>query len=780
MRLLLLACLALGAYAQESLSGAAAFSGAAAIDQQMQQAISKGLIPGGVLLVGHSGKVIYEKAYGNRALVPSREAMTVDTIFDLASLTKVVATVPAVMKLFEQGKIRIADPVTDYLPEFQGGKSDITIRDLMTHYSGLPPDVSLKPAWTGYQTGIEKALHAKPTYPPGERFVYSDINYELLGEIVRRLSGQPLDKFVHDQIYQPLGMRETGYLPAGSLIPRIAPTEIDDATGKPWRGVVHDPTARYMGGVAGHAGVFSTASDLAIYCEMLLGMGERNGVRLFSANTVRKFTEPASPPDQPAVRSLGWDIDTAYSSPRGELFPIGSYGHTGFTGTSIWIDPYSQTFVILLTNHVHPHSGGSVNSLRRTVATVVAASVGIESAKVDETGYNEALETSGARRMIVPNRHTLTGLDVLEAEKFAPLQGKRIGLITNQTGLDRQGRRNVDAMLAAHVNVVALFAPEHGIFGKKDREDIGNSKDAATGLTVYSLYDKGRYRLTPQMLQGIDTLVFDIQDAGVRFYTYSCTMLYALQEAAKANLGFYVLDRPNPITGVHMEGPLLDANLESFTGCYPIPIRHSLTLGELAALANGERRLNAGLHVIRMKDWSRGDWFDSTGLAWVDPSPNLRSLNAATLYPGVAMIESSPNLSVGRGTDAPFEQMGADWIHGQALADVLNRRSIPGVRVYPTRFTPTDSVFKGKSIEGVRFVVLNRETFSAIRLGLELAYALNQLYPGKLDLEACRHSIGNRKVIDEMKAGVDPSTIELDLQDDLEAFAARVKAFLLY
>ena len=766
--------LATTAFAQES------FSGSSALDSQMQQAVRDGLIPGGVLLVGHDGKIVHRRAYGNRALVPAREAMTVDTIFDLASLTKVVATTPAVMKLVEQGKLRITDPVTTYLPEFQGGKSDITIRDLMTHFSGLRPDLTIDPPWSGYETGIRKALVDKPTYPPGQRFVYSDINFELMGEIVRRLSGETLDKFVREQVYQPLGMLDTGYLPAASLIPRIAPTEVDAATGKPWRGIVHDPTARYMGGVAGHAGVFSTAGDLALYCEMLLGMGQRAGVRVFSAATVKRFTEPNSPPDQAAVRGLGFDIDSSYSSPRGELFGIGSYGHTGFTGTSLWIDPASNTYVILLTNYIHPKSGKSLNALRRTIGTIVAANVAVKTAAVNESGYSEALETSGARRMIAPNHRTLTGLDVLEEEKFASLKGQRVGLITNQTGLDRNGKRNVDVMLAAKVNVVALFAPEHGISGKEDQPNIADSKDPATGLPVYSLYYNSRFRVAPETLHRLDALVFDIQDAGARFYTYNCTMLYAMEEAAKSNLTFYVLDRPNPVTGVHMEGPLLDKSLESFVGCYSMPIRHSLTMGELANMAEAEKHLKMDLRVIQMKEWSRGDWFDSTGLSWIDPSPNLRSLNAATLYPGVAMIESSPNLSVGRGTDAPFEQIGADWIRGTELAQALNARSIPGVRAYATRFQPTDSVFKGKSIEGVRFVILNRETFSAIRLGLELAFAIQRLYPGKLDLEACRLSIGSRKVIDEMKAGVDPSTIELHLVDELEAFAARTKPFLLY
>ncbi|HEY1754828.1 MAG TPA: exo-beta-N-acetylmuramidase NamZ domain-containing protein [Bryobacteraceae bacterium] len=774
MKLLIFLSVASLALAQQT------FSGSAALDAQMQQAIDSGLIPGGVVLIGHAGKIVHFKAYGQRALVPAREAMTADTIFDLASLTKVVATTPAIMKLFEQGKIHLNDLVTVYLPEFQGGKSDITVRDLLTHFSGLRPDLDLVPAWTGYETGIHKALIDKPTYPPGERFLYSDINFELLGEIVRRLSGQTLDKFVREQVYAPLGMRDTGYLPAESLRPRIAPTEVDAATGKPWRGIVHDPTSRYMGGVAGHAGVFSTASDLARYCEMLLGMGEREGVRIFAPATVEKFTEAATPPDQPVLRSPGWDIDSSYSSARGELFPIGSYGHLGFTGTSIWIDPASKTYVILLTNYIHPKSGKNLSPLRRSISTIAAAALGVGSAGVNETGYNETLEASGARRMIAPNHRVLTGLDVLEDQKFAPLQGKHVGLITNQTGLDRSGRRNVDAMRAAGVNVVALYAPEHGLTGKEDRPDIGNGEDSATGLPVFSLYDNGKYRITPEMLRGVDTLVFDIQDAGARFYTYSCTMLYALDQSAKSSLPFYVLDRPNPVTGVHVEGPLLDPALESFVGCYALPIRHGLTLGELATMANVEKKLGADLHVIKMKDWNRGDWFDSTDLIWTNPSPNLRGVNAATLYPGVAMLESAPNLSVGRGTDVPFEQIGADWIHGAELAQALNARSLPGVRVYATRFQPTDSVFKGKTIEGVRFVIVNRETFSAVRLGLELAFALQRLYPGKLDLEACRLSIGNRKVLDAMKAGTDPGTIEAHIADDLTAFAARRKPFLLY
>ena len=302
------------------------------------------------------------------------------------------------------------------------------------------------------------------------------------------------------------------------------------------------------------------------------------------------------------------------------------------------------------------------------------------------------------------------------------------------------------------------------------------------GCPSGNLEYNGRNRLTPRMLDGVDTLVYDIQDAGARFYTYSCTMLYAIEEAGKTHHPIYVLDRPNPVTGVHVEGPLLDPDLQSFVGCYAMPIRHGLTFGELATMANAERKLGADLHVIKMKSWSRGDWFDSTGLAWVDPSPNMRSLNAATLYDGVAMLEYAKNLSVGRGTDAPFEQIGADWIHGAELAQFLNGRLIPGVRMYATHFEPTSSNFKGKTIEGIRFVIVNRDQFNSVRLGLELAYALQKLYPGKIDFESCRLLIGNRKTIEAMRQirRRSANDRDQDLEPGVQSFLDRRRAFLLY
>ncbi len=773
----MIACAALAATA---LAGQT-FPAGAALDQVIQQGIDQGRMPGAVLLVGHEGKVVYRKAYGKRALVPQAEAMTTDTIFDCASLTKVIATTSSLMKLYQEGKFRLNDKITDYIPEFQGGKSEITLRNLFTHFSGLKEDVPLTTPWTGYTTGINLACTFKPGGAPGVRYVYSDINFILLGELVQRLSGKPLNEYARENIFLPLGMKESMFQPPASLKPRIAPTErLPVKTGEPLRGVVHDPTARNMGGVAGHAGLFSTADDLSRFAQMMLNRGELDGVRMFGPLTVAKFTEPQTPPDQPILRGLGWDVDSPHSGNRGELFPIGSFGHTGFTGTSIWIDPSTQTYVILLCNSVHPDLRPALTPLRGKVATIVAANVGLSSRKVLVTGYNETLTGAAARRQVGRNGATLTGLDVLEGQKFAAFAGKRIGLITNQSGLTREGKRNIDVMRQAGVQIGAIFSPEHGFLGKEDRPGIQDTEDPATGIKVFSLYGATN-RPTAEMLKGIDALVFDIQDVGVRFYTFETTMAYALEAAAKAGIPYYVLDRPNPITGTHIEGPMMDAANASFVGYLAgEPVRHGMTMGELAKLFNAEKNLGAQLTVIPMQDWERGDWFDSTNLSWIHPSPNMRSLNAAALYPGLCLMEYAKNFSMGRGTDSPFEQVGADFIGGRELAAYLNQRQIPGVRVYPTRFTPTESNFKGVRIEGVRFVITNRDLLDATRVGLELAVAVQKLYPGKIDFAAGKRLIGSDDVIQRIVAAEDPRTIQASFQDALDGFAEKRAKYLIY
>ncbi|MCU0246535.1 MAG: DUF1343 domain-containing protein [Bryobacter sp.] len=757
--------------------GAQEFAAAPQLDAAIQAAIQAKQIPGAVLLVGQGDRVLHYKAYGQRALVPAPEPMTKDTIFDAASLTKVVATTSAVMRLFEQGRVRLADPVTQYLPQYQGGKSPISVRHLLTHFSGLRPDLDLKPVWSGYDTGIQKALIDKPVAAPNQRFIYSDINFILLGEIVHRVSGVPLDEFCKREVFAPLGMKDSGYNPPAALRARIAPTEWYAGDPAPLRGVVHDETTKYMNGVAGHAGLFTTAEDLARFARMMLSRGELEGKRHFAANVIDKFTSPATPADQTVLRGLGWDIDSPYSGNRGELFPIGSYGHTGFTGTSLWIDPSTSSYVVLLTNAVHPKRGPAITRLRGQVATITAAALGLkERGRLRLTGYNEV---GASRRTIARNAETKTGLDVLAAEGFRRLAGKRVGLVTNHTGIDRQGRRNIDVMLEAKVNLVALFSPEHGIAGKLDQEDIAHGKDEKTGLPVWSLYQPNQRKASAEMLAGVDVLVFDIQDIGARFYTYVCTMVNVMEDAAARKIPLIVLDRPNPITGVHVEGPMIDADQRSFVGCLDLPLRHGMTMGELARMAAAARP-GAQVEVVKMENWERGDWWDSTGLPWVDPSPNMRSLNAALLYPGVAMLEYAKNYSVGRGTDAPFEQIGADWIRGPELAQALNARQIPGVRVYATRFTPNASNLQGKLCEGVRFVITDRDVFDATRLGMELGVMIEKLYPGKMEWERNLRLIGSRRVWEGMKGQQDPRALVQGGEEEMARFLGERAKYLIY
>ena len=753
------------------------FTAGPALDAAIEQAVADDQIPGAVLMVGHNGKIVYQKAYGFRSLVPLKEAMTMDTIFDAASLTKVIATTSSVMKLVEDGKLRLVDKVTQYLPEFQGGKSEITLRNLLTHFSGLRPDLDLKPQWHGYDTGIQKALIDKPVSPPGVQFVYSDINFILLGEIVRRVSHQTLPEYAQEKVFGPLGMTETMFLPPSALTSRIAPTEAVPAGTVPLRGVVHDETTRDMGGVAGHAGLFTTAADLAKFATMMLGLGERDGVHIFSPLTVRLFTSPQSPADQPILRGYGWDISSPFSGNRGELFPVGSYGHTGFTGTSLWIDPATNSFVILLANSVHPNRRPPITSLRGRVATMAAAGLNVDilPGTVTLSQRQAVLQPAAAR-----NADVLTGLDVLVEENFQSLKGKRVGLITNHTGLSRDGRRNIDLMLAAGVKLTALFSPEHGIAGKEDRENVANTKDEVSGLPVNSLYLGANRRPSDDTLRDLDVLVFDIQDVGARFYTYTCTMANAMEEAAKRKISFVVLDRPNPITGTRVEGPILVPELKSFIGCAVMPVRHGMTMGELAQMINDEFHPKADLRVVAMKNWQRGDWFDSTGLPWVNPSPNMRSLNAALLYPGIGMLEGGTVYSVGRGTDAPFEQIGADWMRGRELAAYLNGRQIPGIRVYPTRVQPMSSNFAGKIIEGVRFVITDRQAFSSTGFGLEVGVALAKLFPGKMNWSANQKLIGDPAVLKAIEAGEDPVAIQQKGMPDLLKFIERRKNYLLY
>jgi uncharacterized protein YbbC (DUF1343 family)/CubicO group peptidase (beta-lactamase class C family) len=754
------------------------------MDAEITQAISEGKLPGGVVWLEREGRT-YHKSYGNRALVPQPKPMTEDTIFDVASLTKVAATTPALMLLLERGKLKLDEPVQSYIPEFKGdGKERITIRHLLTHTSGLKAGLSRTPDWTGYKRGIELACAERPINAPGAAFLYSDINFILLGEVVRRVSGKELEEFVQSEIYQPLDMVDTSFLPSRSKISRVAPTQKVD--GEILCGKVHDPSARRMGGVAGHAGLFTTASDLACFVRMLLNGGSFEGVRLFKAETIKLMTSVQSPEGVSSRRGLGWDIDSGYSRPRGEVFPLGSYGHTGFTGASLWIDPFSQTFLIFLSNRIHPDGTGNISALQSKLGTLAAESIqGFDFASVPGALPHRPEELS---KLEAPTTSTsalgsdvsgvLNGIDVLAKEKFRSLTNLRIGLITNHTGKDR--KRHSTAYLlksAPGVQLRALFSPEHGLHGNVDA-DVTDSTDPESGLPVFSLYGKHRAP-TPDQLQDLDALVFDIQDIGCRFYTYISTLGLAMEAADKAGIKFFVLDRVNPINGTTVDGPVLTGET-SFVAYHQIPVRHGMTVGELAQMFKAERNLSKlGLVVIPLEGWRRDFWFDQTGLPWTNPSPNMRSVTEAALYPGIGLLETT-ELSVGRGTGTPFEVVGAPYIDDVVLAAELNKADLVGVRFVAVRFTPTDNTFKGESCGGVSILLTDRERCHVVEVGITIAKALNRLYPRQFSIEKFDRLLKHRATIEAIKGGQEIATIKTAWSKDLERFKERRALHLLY
>lgn len=765
----------------------------AAIDLAVSNAVAAGKLPGGVVWLERKGDS-YHRAYGNRALVPSREPMTEDTVFDAASLTKVVVTAPVILKLVEAGKVELSAPVSRYLPEFTGdGREAITVQQLLTHVSGLPPGLPRSEPWLGSSNALALAISEPLGEPPGTQFRYSDINFILLGLVAERVTGQPLDQVATNLVFAPLGLTHSGYRPyeptgpeglPASLDPRsverVAPTEVLGQSNV-LRGVVHDPTARRMGGVAGHAGLFTTVADLARFSRMWLNDGQlEGGDRYLRAETVRRMTSVQTPPGLPR-RGLGWDLDSPYAGQRGSVFPLGGFGHTGWTGTSLWIDPFSQTFVIFLSNRNHPSEEGSVLALRRELGTLAAEAVqsfnfvGVPGALAAEAPKKPTATLPAAAAL--PLADVLNGIDVLVRDEFRPLRGLKIGLVTNQTGRDRQRRPTIDLLRAApDVQLVALFSPEHGIRGVLDHEKIGDTTDEATGLPIFSLYGERRAP-TPEQLAMVDALVFDIQDIGCRFYTYISTMGNCLEAAAKAGKTFIVLDRVNPLTG-RVEGPVSSGE-RSFVAWHEIPLRHGMTVGELARLFNAERGLGARLEVIPVEGWKPALWFDQTGLPWVNPSPNMRSLTQATLYPGVGLMEFCA-VSVGRGTGTPFELLGAPYIDDRRLAAELNRAGVPGVRFVPVRFTPTASVFAGQDCGGVQILLVDRGNFRAAELGVALASTLYRLYPQELKLEKMQRLLMSPAVLEAVKANRPWFEIRALWNADLARFEERRASFLLY
>jgi uncharacterized protein YbbC (DUF1343 family) len=730
-------------------------------------AIARGEVPGAVILVATGGRVVYHEAFGHAMLEPRKVAMRRDAIFDMASLTKPCATALSLMILAEEGKLSLRDPAVRWLPKFKGGGKDgVTIADLMTHTGGLNDAGLYDPKNPMVTTAdITSLLWTKELFAvPGTAYLYADYNYITLGMVVEAASGMTLDEYYARRIAGPLGLADSGFRPPAARHARIVATA--RVKGEMLVGKVHDPRSADMGGVAGHAGLFSSARDAWKTVQMLLDGGRSGRVRLLSPASVQAMisvqTSAALRP-----RGLGWDMDPGGWGPRGNLFPASrGFGHTGFTGTSVWADRATGTVVVVLTNRVHPNGEGDADPLRRAVANIVAARVSSSSPA-----------GPGGKPGRKPAR-VLAGIDVLEEHGFRELSGRRVGLVTNLSVLDRAGRSTLEAVMAARgVTLAAVFTPEHGLEAAVDAA-VPSGGHEELKVPVHSLYGESN-RPTPEQLRGLDELVIDLPDIGARFYTYHATMAYCMEEAARAGVKVTILDRPNPVTGTRVEGPLLPRERWSFTGYTAMPVRHGMTMGEMALFFDADHAIGVKPRVIRAEGWSRDMWFDMTGLPWANPSPNIRTLAQAIIYPAIGMLEAA-NIAVGRGTTAPFERFGAPWMDGARVSEELNSRDLPGVRFYPVAFTPDFGPFKGEECRGCGVFLADRESFRAVMTGLTIADVLNRVHGTAFRMEGMDNLLGVPRCRELLKALVPVGEVMASYAEEEARFERTRKKYLLY
>jgi uncharacterized protein YbbC (DUF1343 family)/CubicO group peptidase (beta-lactamase class C family) len=743
----------------------------APLDAAVRGQMAAGAVQGAVAIVGDAQHVWLRRAWGLRAAGPQPEPMTTDTVFDLASLTKVVCTTTAVLQLVERDSLQLDAPAARYWPAFAAaGKGAITVRQLLSHSSGLRPGLTLRP--TDDAAAVWKRLLAEtPVSAPGSRYLYSDLNFLTLGVLVQRVAGRSLEAQCQRRVFEPLQMHDTGFRPPRRLVPRIAPTE--PMTDGWLRGTVQDPTARRAGGVAGHAGLFGSADDLARFAQAMLRAGPTTP--LFRG-TINDLQRPQGAASATGWHGLGWSLIAPLQAEREALPAWGAVGHTGYTGTGIWLDFTHRRFVVLLTSRLHPDGRGDARPLRRQVLALVASLQPPSPQDGEPPLYPQAPRPDDGPAPV------WTGIDVLRQQGYAMLQGRRIGLVTHSAAIDRHGWRTLDRLRhAPGVRLVRLFTPEHGLNADAEgRIDAGT--EPFSGLPIVSLYGATQ-RPAPETLQDLDTLVIDLQDAGVRFYTYLATLGECLRAAAKAGIQVVVLDRPDPARADRVAGPKRDPGLQSFTAYAALPVQHGMTIGELARYLAAELKADEGLsvdlQVVAMRGYRRAMDFESTGLDWVPPSPNLRRPDSARLYPGVAWVEGAP-VSVGRGTDHPFEWVGAPWIDGDRLAQALAEQQLPGLAVRAIQFVPKAAPHAGQRCEGVALRVTDRERFDASLLGAALVQALHRLWPRQFLAERTIGMVGSAQTLQQLRDGLPPAQARERWEKDWGDFLQRRAAALLY
>ncbi|WP_196486567.1 serine hydrolase [Burkholderia vietnamiensis] len=765
---------AAGAWAQADAP--AASQQAAAIDAAIDAEIADGHLAGAVVVTGDADGVRVRVARGARVTGEQAEPMTADTVFDLASLTKPVATAVAIMQLAERGMLGLDMPAARYWPAFgTNEKAAVTIRQLLAHVSGLPAGVSSARALRSRAAVLADIVAMAPVAMPGTRVRYSDVNYVVLGEIVRRVSHRPLDAWCAEHVFGPLGMTSATFQPAAPLSARVAPTVVRD--GRLLRGRVHDPVAAALGGVAGNAGLFASADDLARFARMLLNGGTLGATRVLSARSVAELETPLPAATPGELHTPGWAVGPPLVANRYRLPPVGALQHLGYTGTALWIDPVTRRFAIVLTSRLYPDETGTAMPLRALVVGIVSsAAAPVTPAQIAARVPPMADALAAAVRPPPSRGPVLAGIDVLAASGYAAVAGKRIALVTNRSGFDRFGRRTADLLAhAPGARLVALFAPEHGL-GTDVDDTFGDSVDAATGAVVHSLYGERR-TIAPALLADVDVLVVDLQDAGVRFFTYLATLGYALEAGAAAHRPVIVLDRPDPLGGDAFGGPVADAGPSTFTRYYALPLAPGMTIGELARLFNDRLQIGATLSVVPLANYARTMRFDDTGLGWLPPSPNLRDTTALSLYPETGLVEGAA-VSVGRGTATPFSVVGAPWIDARSVADDLRAMRLAAT-FSPVRFVPTEGPYRGRLCEGVRIERLPGATRPG-EIGLALALALHRRYPARFRIDTIRASVGSREVADMLEAGRSLDDIEARVAAQNAAFASERAAFLLY
>jgi uncharacterized protein YbbC (DUF1343 family) len=671
----------------------------------LEKAVKDSGAPGAVGYVGHGGETLFHEAVGQRTLLPQPEAAHRDTIYDLASLTKVIATATSVLLLHERGLLDLDMPVSEVLP-LPAFKS-ITLRHLLTHTSGLPPFKT----WHKEASAVDEYIQRIAALPldtaPGEKRVYSDLGFMMLGRMVEIIGKNGLDAFAQENIFKPLAMEHTGFNIPAAWHAQCAATEQCPWREKLMQGEVHDENAYAVGGVSGHAGLFAPAGDLARFCRGLLGG------KLLKPETLGVMAQPGAVPRYP-WQVLGWKIDPWAEGSEGYLRSRRAIGHTGWTGTSLWMDLDTSHFVILLSNTPHPTRELRDNAtLRQTFHEPVAA----------------------ACHPISTNAHT--GLDRLSWDAFDGLRGKRVAVLTNQGAVDLAGRPLLDVFaLEPEVTVVRVFSPEHGFSGQAEAgEQVGAQR---ASVPVVSLYGDQK-KPTPEQLRDVDLLVVDLPDIGARYYTYMATMKDCMEACADASVPVMVLDRPNPLGGETIEGPIATA-VGSLVCCAPIPVRHGMTLGELAMFFKSTFSACAAveLTVSELNGWPRAFLAPQCSLPWVPPSPNIPVFESALLYIGTCLFEGV-NLNEGRGTDTPFQVLGSPWLDAKKIIGAVKKEDRRGCRLEAITYTPrsipgksSSPIYRDEACNGIRIHLESDGEARPFRLAYSLLLAIHQTHKKQL------------------------------------------------